>query len=324
METSEQNSLQNSSETPIKISIIALAFALVIQGAAPIFMKLSEVEVSPNVIIFHRAWMAVVCMLIWDGSRVTFFKVRASDDNFSDQEKPAPYSLDTIGWLFLLSAVFTVSQVLWAWSLTQTRIASSVLTYGLTPIFATLGEWIFLRKSFNAKYFLGMTIAIIGLGIVALSDWQFSSEQLQGDAIAMMGTICFSAYLLITPQLRDTWTAKSVFFWRCAMTIILLLPIVFILQDHILPISTFGWLSLLGLTATAFAQLLIIYSLKALSPGFVAICLLLDPFLASIVARLIFSELIGVSTWIAFLIVSFGVYLCTANTSEKAELADSR
>lgn len=323
METGDRNSGRRFSESQVGTAILLLAVGLLLQAFVPIFMKLSELEINPNAIIFHRFWIATVCLFIWDGFRAVFRQTASPHASPSEGGRQCFYPPAVVGWLLLLGSVYTLNQFFWAWSLTQTRVASLALTYGLTPVLAMVGEWLFLRKSFNAKYLAGMAIAIAGLGIVAFSDWQLQAEQLQGDAIAVMGTVCFSAYLLIVPRLRLTLSAKSIFFWRCAITTCLALPIAFVVRDRFLPASFLGWFSLLGLTATAIGQLLLIYSLKVLSPSFVAIFLLLDPFIASAAARLIFSEPIGTSTWIAMAIISLGVYVCTIDAAELAVLTDS-
>lgn len=324
MRTLEENKSRKNISS-FKISIIAVLFGLSIQAFVPIFMKLSEFELNPNVIIFHRSWMTALCVFIGELFQRYFSNSRSSksSESFLDESNPnrAKEQLhvpSSLMWLILgMGILFFLEQLLWAWSLTQTRVSSSSLVYGLTPVFSILGEWIFFGISFSSKYLGGIAIAVFGLAIVGLNDWQLGFGKFQGDIIALLGTLCFSGYLLAIPKLRLSLTARSIFFWRCSVNTLAALPIIFIMQDHILPTSWLSCVWLLGLTATSAAQFLFIYSMKTLSAGLLSTFLLLDPLISSVAAHFIFSEVIGIRTWLAALVILFGIYLCTADTEEE-------
>ena len=60
------------------------------------------------------------------------------------------------------------------------------------PIFTTLGAWLLLGQRFQAKFLLGMAVAIAGAVAIAIEDLQVAGSHLPGDAAALIAAI-FSA-----------------------------------------------------------------------------------------------------------------------------------
>ncbi|PSP22012.1 MAG: hypothetical protein BRC55_13515 [Cyanobacteria bacterium SW_8_48_13] len=102
----------------------------------------------------------------------------------------------------MLGTSFAASLSLWAWSLTQTSVANSTLLYNLMPIFTTLGAWLLLGQRFQAKFLLGMAVAITGAVAIAIEDLQVAGSHLPGDAAALIAAIFSATNLLCVEQLR--------------------------------------------------------------------------------------------------------------------------
>ena len=81
--------------------------------------------------------------------------------------------------------------------------------------------------------------------------------------------------------------------------------------DPLFPVSWHGWCSIiaLALVCQVVGQGLIAYSLNSLSSGVVAVMMLLDPVISTLLAWAILSEQVGVLNGLAFFTVLAGIYL---------------
>ncbi|MEA5469997.1 DMT family transporter [Spirulina sp. 06S082] len=294
--------------TPVAIAIASLFFALVIQAFNPILIKLSESEVSPNATVFNRFWISLVVVGLWNVLQI-------GRSRQSDRQAPTAslYSPKILWLLLAMGITGGTSMVLWAWSLTQTPVANSAIAFSLTPLFTTVLEWLIWRKRFELKFGIGMAIALFGTFTLGMQDLSYNTLYLQGDSIALLGAVLFAVYLMLVEQLRTQLTATTIFLWRYAISIILVIPPLLVSSDLIFPSSWVGWLFVILLAAGSAAQILIVYSLKQLSSSLVALVLLLDPVLTAILARIIFSEQLGWLNWLAFTVILLGVYLAISS-----------
>ncbi len=162
---------------------------------------------------------------------------------------------------------------------------------------------------------MGIAIAILGTFILGAKDFSDNALYLQGDAIALLGTIFYAAYLMLAEQLRTQLTAKTILLWCYAVSFVLTLPLIFLGSDRIFPYSWVGWLFLIVLAAASVSQVLIVYSLKQLPSSLVALVLLLDPVFTAILAWIIFAQQLGWFNWIAFAVILLGFYLATSSQS---------
>lgn len=292
------------------IAIASLFGASIIKAFTPIITRLSENELSSNATIFNRFWITLAIMGLGNVLQI------AGSREYDKQAEAKSLYRKKVLWLLLgMGIVSGTSMLLWAWSLTKTLVANSTLALSMTPLFTSILEWLILGKRFNLKFILGMAIAM--LGICELGGKEFSDNMLylQGDAIALLGAVLAAAYLMFAEQLRTQLTATSIIFWRCAVGLILTLPLLWVSGDRIFPYSWVGWLFLILLAATTASQVLIVYSLKQLPSSLVALVLLLDPVLSAILAWIIFSEQLSWFNLSAFAVILLGVYLAISSKS---------
>lgn len=302
----QQESLGNAAA----IAIASLFVALIIQAFNPILIRLSENEVNPNATMFHRFWMTLAMVWLWNELQIAGYP--QSD---KQAEQKSPYTTKVLWLLLTIGIVGGTSMVLWAWSLTKTSVANSAMAFSLTPLFTSFLEWLVWGRRFSLKFGIGMAIAILGTCSLGAKDFSYNAPKLQGDAIALLGAILYAAYLMLAEQLRTQLTATTILVWRYGVSVVLTLPLIFLASGRIFPYSWEGWLFLILLAATSASQVLIVYSLKQLPSSLVALVLLLDPVLSAILAWIIFSEQLGWFNWIAFAVILLGVYLAISSKS---------
>ncbi|MEL7039587.1 MAG: DMT family transporter [Cyanobacteria bacterium J06592_8] len=296
-----------SSKNIAFLSVVIVFFFL---SLGPICVRWSEREISPIATVFDRFFFSAIVFSLGNG-------VNWLDTQKTDTES-AFYSPKII--LFLLGAGIcgAVNQMLWAFSIAQTNIGNSSLIHSLTPLFTTLLAWLFLNRSFDRQFIIGMMVAIGGSIAIGIGDFQISTTKLQGDGLALLSAVFFAIYLLIVERLRVCLNASSILFWRCLLGTTFLLPILLFNSDRLLPYSRSGWLAVACFTLTfVIGHALLTYSLKILSSSSVAVVLLLEPFFSSMQAWIFFSEKLSILEWISFLIVILGVYLSISSFSQE-------
>jgi drug/metabolite transporter (DMT)-like permease len=291
--------------------IFSLFSALIAVSLAAIF-KLSEKEIGPNATIFNRLWLATLVFGLWN----SFAAVKAKFSMDKRVER-SEYTLRDLVLLIGVGVVSSASLAFWAWSLTKTNVANSTVLRNLTPLFTTFGSWLFLGRSFDSKFLIGLAIAMCGAIAIGIDDLQIGADNLTGDFAALLAAVFYASNLLLSEQLRTKFSATSILMWRCLIGTILIFPLVVITEYQIFPSSWQGWLAVIALAVIcqAFGQGLLINSLGKLSSGFVAIFLLLEPVITAILAWIIFSESLSLLNWLAFCVVLVGIYLAKSSPS---------
>jgi drug/metabolite transporter (DMT)-like permease len=305
-ENVSQNKLINHS-----LSLLILAIAIVALAFSPILTKLSELELSPTTIIFNRLWISTIIVSCWQLIGTTQSEQTSSLTKFN-------FNYQEPGLLLLASCSATASAVFWAISFTQTSIASSTVLRSLTPLFISLGAWLILKQRFNSQFVIGMIVAIVGAMLIGWDDLQVGNDYLVGDSIALLSAALHGINILIIGYLRDRGcTTERVLLWRCIGGSLIVLPVVWLTDTQLLPISLEGWLTVIALAVVCqtFGQGLLVFSLKQFSSSFVGIFTLLKPLVTALLAWAIFAEGISITSAIALILILFGIYLAQASDS---------
>lgn len=285
----------------LSLAIIALAFS-------PVFTKLSEIELSPTATIFNRLWIATVIVSCWQLIKTV--------PDISSTRKQVLGDYRQQGLLFLASLCATVSAVLWAVSFTQTSVASSTVLRSFTPLFISLTAWLFLKQRFDYQFIVGTILAMAGGMAIGWDDLQLSQNYLIGDGIALMSAALHGVNILIIGYVRDRGCPTArVLLWRCAGGTLIAFPLAYLTDTQIFPSSLQGWLTIIALAVVCqtFGQGLLIYSLQQFSSSFVGVFALLKPLITAVLAWIIFAEEIGITSGIALVSISIGIYLAKSS-----------
>ncbi|NET31535.1 MAG: DMT family transporter [Cyanothece sp. SIO1E1] len=294
------------------IGLFCLSLALIAVSFAAIFIRWSEQEIGPNATVFNRLWIATLVFGLWDGLK--FMQSRQSE-NLS--LKPLKYTQQDLLLLLIVGVVSSASVACWAWSLTQTTVANSTLLRNLTPLFTSLGGWLFLSQRFESKFIVGMGLAMVGAIAIGWDDLELATANFIGDGVALLSALFYGVNLLVVERLRAKWATPTILLWRCSIGALLLLPVVLLSETRLFPYSWQGWVVVicLAIVCQAFGQGLLVYSLKNFSSGFIAIFLLLEPVLTAGLAWLIFAENLSLLNGLAFSLVLAGIYLAKSSQS---------
>ena len=304
----QESSLLSNGKTR---AIAALGICLISWAFVPILIRFGESTISPNALIFHRLWIASIILGLWK----KFFPIQ----NQFSKDLPkvfVPYINQNLVLFIATGIFFALAQVVWAWSITQTTIASSALLHNFTPIFVAMAGWLFFGQIWDKKFITGLSISVSGSVILGLGDFVYGANKLQGDAIALLSALFFAIYLLLAERVKNQLDAITTLFYCCLTGTLGILPILLISHDKIIPTSGSEWLVIVGLALlTILSNAAMLYALNWMSSGFVAVSLLLDPIFSAMLAWSIFSERLGFYSLLAFPIILLGIYLATNSQS---------
>ncbi|MGV2830042.1 DMT family transporter [Myxosarcina sp. GI1(2024)] len=299
---------------------IALGLALLGIALASILIAIAERELTPYAITGDRLLIAAVAFGAWNSLKASFNLHREPDSEFQPYTKRATILMSVAG------ISFAISLSLWAWSLTQTSIANSTLLNNMMPIFTTLGGWLVFGQRFSLRFLLGMAVAIGGAIAIGIEDLQLAESNLTGDGAALVAAVFSAVSILSLEQLRIQFSTPIIMQWTSLVGGLFVLPLVFLSNGQLLPVSLTGWLAVIGLgtISQAIGQGLLTYSLAKFSSGFVAVSMLAIPVIAAVLALLIFAEQLSLYNWLAFLVVLFGIYLSVSAKNSNSELSVER
>jgi len=300
------------------LSLVVLAIAIIALAFSPIFTKLSELELSPTATIFNRLWISTIIISVWQ-SIATW---RSEDDSIESNSPKSKPNYREKSLLILASASATASALLWAISLTQTSIASSTVLRSLTPLFISSGAWLILKQRFDRQFLLGMILAVVGGIAIGWDDLQLGGNHLLGDGIALLSAALHGANILTVGYLRDRGcTTDRVLLWRCGGGALMILPLIYLTDIPMFPVSLQGWLTVIALAVVCqtFGQGLLVFSLKQFSSSFVGIFALLKPLVTALLAWIIFAEGISITSGIALILILGGIYLAKSSNSSSQQ-----
>ena len=290
------------------IPFLALITATSILSLAAILIKLAESDIGPSAIVFNRYWISAATLALWE----VFQLVSHRESDQSLHPSIIPHSNDLI--LFAGNSLASFGCIfLWAVSLNQTSVANANLLHNMTPIFSTIGGWLFLNQKFDKRFLVGCGIALTASSCIEIEDWFISPDHLIGNILALASAALYAVAFLARESLRVKYSTRAILLWNCILNSILALGLTLILEEHLFPVTRSAWLSviILGIVVQVLGHGLVIYSLKHFSSGFATTCLLLDPFITAVLAWIIFSERLTMLNMIAFVGVIVGIYLAS-------------
>lgn len=300
-----------------KVALVALLAGVFALSFGAIFVKFSSGELSAYAIATDRLLVSIAIFGLWNGGATALQRLHTNpvepDLNTTQTSPKTKWLLLAAGilWFAALSSLF--------WAQTQTNIAIASLLHNLAPIFTSLGAWWFFGQTFNGKFAIGMIITLIGVGAIGWEEMQIAEIRLSGDIAAILSALFLSAYLLIIEHLRTQLSPITIQIWICGVGALVSFPLLLFTQEQIFPSSLNTWLAILALACICqvLGHGLLTFSLDSLSSVLVSLIHLLEPVFAGLLAWLIFSEQLGLWSWLGFSIVLLG--LCLAISSQTAD-----
>jgi drug/metabolite transporter (DMT)-like permease len=214
------------------------------------------------------------------------------------------------------SGVFlAVHFALWNASLGLTTVAAATTLVSCAPLFVGLGS-IFLGEPPAPRAWAGIVLATAGAVVIGVGDaagFGGGSRALLGDVLAFAGALAMAAYLLLGRVARQRLPVSTYAASVYGVAAAALLPACLLTGASLSGYPAASWLALAGVVAgpqllghTVFNGLL-----ASVSASVVAVVLLLEPVVATLLAWWLFGEVPGPALWAGGAMVLAGVWLAT-------------
>jgi drug/metabolite transporter (DMT)-like permease len=217
------------------------------------------------------------------------------------------------------SGVFLAAHfALWNASLGLTTVAAATTLVSCAPLFVGFGS-VFLGEPPGRLAWAGIILATAGAVVIGAGDaagFGGGSDALWGDVLAFAGALAMAAYLLLGRVARRRLPVSTYAASVYGVAAAVLLPACLLAGSSLGGYRAASWLALAGVVAgpqllghTVFNGLL-----ATVSASVVAVVLLLEPVIATVLAWWLFDELPGPSLWAGAPMVLAGVWLATTGS----------
>jgi drug/metabolite transporter (DMT)-like permease len=237
--------------------------------------------------------------------------------------------LDRRQWVLAALAGFFLALhfATWISSLFYTSVANSVVLVNTNPIWVALLAPLVTGERIGPLTAAGIVVSVAGGVIIGAADFHIGGGALVGDALALAGSVCAAAYLVLGRTLRRHLSLMAYITVCYGSAAIFLFLAVLALG---LPLTGFAPTTWAALVALAVVPQLIghtsyNWALKWFSPSMVAVSLLGEPIGATILAWILFKETVTALTIGGGTLILMAIYLAvrgekqTATARHKAE-----
>ena len=281
---------------------ILLAFGAMLIGFAPIFVKLSML--SSSAISFYRMFLALpfLFLLNYILNKKFFFRVK---------------NKKTILYAAFASLAFTTDLTLWHFSMDITSVSNATIIVNSAPIFVAILSFIFFKERLTKDFLLSFLVTYIGIvGLIYFSN-NYVNGKLLGDILCLIAAFFYGVYLLVIARLGKENSLNIIFYTTFFCCLFSIIPMM-IEGGNLIPSSSFEWLNLIlmAFLCQFGGQYFITHAIGKISASGASIGLLMQPLTATILAAIIFSEILT-SLQIVFALISlFGIYLARINLNQ--------
>ena len=213
-------------------------------------------------------------------------------------------------YLLVVGASLALHFALWVTSLEYTTVAASVLLVTTSPVFVAIFGHIFLRELITRDTIAGITLAMVGVGIVIVTGGGISGN-LRGMLLALGGAVAVTVYLIGGRRLRQRLSLVVYAFCVYAIASIILLAASMAAGASLtgLPPGDYVLFLLLGIVPSHFGHTLYNYLLRFLEASVIAVSTLGEPIISSILALAILGEVPSPWILVGGPLVLVGIYV---------------
>ena len=291
--------MQSSTARPRSHPALVLLVGVLAVSSGAIFVRLSD---APSLVT--AAWRLTLATLLLP---YALWKARGELRQLSRRE----LGLGVLAGFFLALHFAT-----WISSLNFTSVANSTVLVNTTPVWVALMTPWLTRDHISRRAWLGIAASVAGGIVIGLGDFAGGTRALLGDGLALAGSLALAAYLLSGRTLRAQlslpayltacYGSATVLLWTCVLV-------------AGLPATGFNagtWGALLGMALVSqhLGHSSYNWAMKYFSAGFIAVCLLGEPVLGSLLAWWLFGEALTWGKAAGGVLILAGIYLAATGS----------
>jgi drug/metabolite transporter (DMT)-like permease len=293
MDDAASVSIAEREALPARMALVQLALAIFTISLTPILFRLSEI--NPTATAFYRTTLALPLVALWAAIE------RRRTPRGGD---PSIRRRDGV-LLAAAGLLFAGNIVNYAWAVHLTSVAHASLLSNSSPIFVSLGSFLFLRDRFSRGFIAAMVAALVGLLILTGDKLALGGDHLIGDGLGLLSALFFAAYLVIVGRLRLRLGSATIMLWTGIFTALALLAAALVTGQSFLPATWRGWAVLAALAVLSYTlgQGLLTVALARLSATFSAVALLCLPVSAALLGSALLGEALSLNQAIGGIII---------------------
>lgn len=287
-------------------ALVALVVLMVVWGSTFVITKAAAKDIAPMMLATLRFLTAAIVLLPYAWLK----------GNWRSLPKPMPWGA-LLGMALTGIATFTIG---FNYALVYGSASQGALIYALLPAAVAVAAVIFLKERMSRRRVAGITLSIIGVGLVALGGESDSSspQPMLGAAWMVGAVLSWAAYTVFAKRLADADQSVTIALVSLFGTL-MLVPLAAIELAHApwqAP-SAPAWTSVifLGVAASALAYIAYGYALRELEASLVGAFINLDPIVGVLTAVLFLGETLHSGQMLGGAIALAGMWL--ASTDQK-------
>lgn len=201
----------------------------------------------------------------------------------------------------------------WISSLDYTSVAASVVLVSNTPVFVAILAYLLFGEKTTLVSFAGILVALGGTAVIS-QDGSVGSAALLGNALAIVGALTFTVYVLIGRSQRSAAEPVGVLPYSIVLysaAALTLLPAALLSGDRLWGYSgeTWFWLAAITVGPQIMGHTVFNWALRYVEASVISGTVLAEPVVASLLAWLVLSEKPGIATVLGGAIVLVGIFL---------------
>ena len=227
------------------------------------------------------------------------------------------------GWAILSGTCLALHFIAWIASLQMTSVASSVVFVTISPLFVA-GIDALRGEPPSRLMLLAIAVCIAGGTLIGSADFARGARSLQGDLLAIAGAFFVAIYFAIGRRLRASLSLTTYTGVVYPVAALLTLGAALGARRPMLGFdaTTYGLLVLLALVPQVIGHSSLNWALGYLSAPFVAIAVLGEPVISTVLAALVLNERPGALQAFGAVVLLAGVWIALRAEQRATHLAD--
>lgn len=207
----------------------------------------------------------------------------------------------------------------WISSLAYTSVATSVVLVNTHPLWVALLTPLVTRERVSRLAAVSIGVSVAGGVVIGAGDLAAGGRALWGDALALMGSLCAAAYLLLGRRVRRGVSLSSYVLLCYGAAALVLWATVLAAGLPLRGFSAQTWFAFAGMAVVSqsIGHTSYNWALKWLPASYVAVGLLGEPVGATILAYALFGETLTWEKWAGGVLILAGIYLAARDAGRQ-------